>query len=79
MSEIYGYVRVSTQEQNEERQLMELEKVGVPFRNIYMDKMSGKNFESHSLLTAISFFSSGKSPSAKFIWERAIYMVSLSA
>ena len=45
MSEIYGYVRVSTQEQNEERQLMELEKVGVPFRNIYMDKMSGKNFE----------------------------------
>lgn len=45
MSEIYGYVRVSTQEQNEERQLRELEKVGVPFKNIYMDKMSGKNFE----------------------------------
>lgn len=45
MSEIYGYVRVSTQEQNEERQLMELEKVGVPFKNIYLDKVSGKNFE----------------------------------
>ena len=51
MSEIYGYVRVSTQEQNEERQIVAFkdygidEKVGVPFRNIYMDKMSGKNFE----------------------------------
>ena len=50
MSEIYGYVRVSTQEQNEERQLMELEKVGVPFRNIYMIKCLGKILKGHIIL-----------------------------
>lgn len=40
----YGYVRVSSTDQNEERQLIALEEVGVPKENIYMDKMSGKDF-----------------------------------
>ncbi len=44
MAEIYGYVRVSTREQNEDRQLIALREVSVPEKNIYMDKQSGKDF-----------------------------------
>ncbi len=42
---IYGYARVSTREQNEDRQVVALMEKGVPQRNIYLDKMSGKDFE----------------------------------
>ena len=42
---IYGYARVSTREQNEDRQLIALRAMGVPDSNIFIDKMSGKNFE----------------------------------
>ncbi len=42
---IYGYVRVSTREQNEDRQVIALKELGVPEKNIYIDKLSGKNFE----------------------------------
>ena len=44
MGNIYGYVCVSTKEQNEDRQLIALHEVGVPQKNIYMDKQSGKDF-----------------------------------
>ena len=44
MGNIYGYVRVSTKEQNEDRQLIALHDVGVVQKNIYMDKLSGKDF-----------------------------------
>ena len=40
---IYGYVRVSTKEQNEERQLVAMREFGVD--RIYTDKQSGKDFE----------------------------------
>ncbi len=40
----YGYVRVSSIDQNEERQILELKKVKVPQKNIYIDKQSGKDF-----------------------------------
>ena len=42
---IYGYMRVSSKEQNEDRQKIALTEMGVPENNIYMDKQSGKNFE----------------------------------
>ena len=42
---IYGYVRVSTREQNEDRQLIALREGGVSDKNIFMDKQSGKDFE----------------------------------
>ena len=45
MTNIYGYVRVSTREQNEDRQLIALREVGVSDRNIFMDKQSGKDFD----------------------------------
>ncbi len=44
MSNIYGYIRVSTREQNEGRQLIALREMSVPEKNIYMDKQSGKDF-----------------------------------
>lgn len=42
---LYGYARVSTREQNEERQIIILKEMGVPESNIYIDKISGKNFD----------------------------------
>ena len=42
---MYGYIRVSTREQNEERQRIALLEMGVPKERIYMDKLSGKDFE----------------------------------
>lgn len=44
MGSQYGYVRVSTREQNEGRQLLALSGVQVPEKNIYIDKQSGKDF-----------------------------------
>lgn len=44
-NKIYGYIRVSTKDQNEDRQRIALLEFGVPQKNIYMDKQSGKNFE----------------------------------
>ncbi|GFI48002.1 putative transposon Tn552 DNA-invertase bin3 [Lachnospiraceae bacterium] len=42
---VYGYMRVSTKEQKEDRQRIALVEAGVPKEQIYMDKQSGKNFE----------------------------------
>ena len=41
----YGYARVSTREQNEQRQIIGLMEFGLAERNIYVDKQSGKDFE----------------------------------
>lgn len=41
----FGYVRVSSTDQNEERQMVEMQKLNIPISNIYMDKQSGKNFD----------------------------------
>lgn len=41
----YGYVRVSTREQNEQRQLIALREFGVEEKRIFMDKQSGKDFD----------------------------------
>ncbi len=45
MSNIYGYIRVSSKDQNEDRQLIALNEVGVERKNIYLDKRSGKDFD----------------------------------
>ena len=42
---IYGYARVSSREQNEDRQIEALTKFGVPYENIIVDKCSGKDTE----------------------------------
>lgn len=41
---LYGYARVSSAQQNEDRQLIALREMGVPIKNIYVDKLTGKNF-----------------------------------
>ena len=41
---VYGYVRVSSVDQKEDRQMMILSEKGVPEKNIYLDKQSGKDF-----------------------------------
>lgn len=41
---IYGYVRVSARDQNEDRQMIALIEQGVELKNIYVDKQSGKDF-----------------------------------
>lgn len=45
MSKVYGYIRVSSTDQNEDRQLVALRDREVPEQNLYMDKQSGKDFE----------------------------------
>lgn len=42
---IYGYIRVSTREQNEDRQLIALREMAVPKANLFIDKQSGKDFQ----------------------------------
>lgn len=41
---LIGYARVSTAQQNEDRQIIALKEMGVPEKNIYIDKLTGKNF-----------------------------------
>lgn len=41
---IYGYIRVSSRDQNEDRQLLSLKQIGVLEKNIYLDKQSGRDF-----------------------------------
>ena len=44
MQQVYGYIRVSTRDQNEERQVIAMREFGVPEENMVIDKQSGKNF-----------------------------------
>lgn len=44
MTQVYGYIRVSSRDQNEDRQLVALHKMNISERNIYVDKQSGKDF-----------------------------------
>ena len=42
---IYGYVRVSSTDQNEDRQMLAMSELKIPVEQIYVDKMSGKDFQ----------------------------------
>jgi DNA invertase Pin-like site-specific DNA recombinase len=45
MHNIYGYVRVSSKDQNENRQLDAMKDMKIPEKNVYVDKQSGKDFD----------------------------------
>ncbi|MCM1262248.1 MAG: recombinase family protein [Butyrivibrio sp.] len=45
MADVYGYIRVSSYDQNEERQRIALQEMNISKKNIFMDKQSGKDFE----------------------------------
>jgi len=45
VGKVYGYIRVSTKEQNEDRQRVALQEAGVPAEHICLEKQSGKDFD----------------------------------
>ena len=55
----YGFVRVSTKEQNELRQVLALREAGIADRNIFLDKQSGKDFERQNYKKLIRKIKSG--------------------
>jgi len=42
---VFGYIRVSSRDQNEDRQLIALKELEIPEKNIFIDKQSGKDFK----------------------------------
>lgn len=44
MGNVYGYIRVSSNDQNEDRQMLALQGLNIPKKNIFFDKQSGKDF-----------------------------------
>ena len=42
---VYGYIRVSTKEQNEDRQKIAMLQFGIAEKDIFLDKQSGKDFQ----------------------------------
>jgi len=56
---IYGYVRVSSTEQNEDRQIIAMRELNIPLVQIFTDKISGKDFERPAYKTLIEKLSSG--------------------
>lgn len=44
MNNIYGYIRVSSKDQNEDRQMMAMKELNIPEKNICIEKQSGKDF-----------------------------------
>ena len=58
-SRTYGYIRVSTREQNIERQMISLKNAGVIRQDIYIDKQSGKDFERPAYAKIMSIITEG--------------------
>lgn len=59
MRDVYGYVRVSSIEQNEDRQMIALNKAGVSASHIFMDKQSGKDFHRANYEKLVSMLQAG--------------------
>lgn len=55
----FGYVRVSSNDQNEDRQLLEMRKLKIPKQNIYIDKQSGKDFNRPKYIEMLSNLKKG--------------------
>jgi DNA invertase Pin-like site-specific DNA recombinase len=56
---IYGYVRVSSKEQNEDRQIIALNDLQIPEEQIFIDKQSGKDFNRKNYLDMLSKLQAG--------------------
>ena len=57
--DIYGYIRVSSTDQNEDRQLLVMQKLEIPENQIYIDKQSGKDFQRPSYQKLASILQAG--------------------
>lgn len=55
----YIYIRVSSKDQNENRQLEDVEELNIPKENVYIDKQSGKDFEREEYMKMISRLQEG--------------------
>ncbi|WP_299447815.1 recombinase family protein [uncultured Phascolarctobacterium sp.] len=44
MGNVYGYIRVSTKDQNEDRQILAMESLSIPDKHLFIEKQSGKDF-----------------------------------
>ena len=60
MGNTYGYVRVSSRDQNEDRQIDAMNQLKIAPKNIYMDKQSGKDFNRPSFQRMIADIEAGK-------------------
>ena len=58
MKKLYGYMRVSTKEQNEDRQRIKLKEAGIDDKNLFLDKQSGKDFNRKNYQNLISILDS---------------------
>ena len=56
---VYGYARVSSTDQNEDRQMVSLHGAGVPEKNIFVDKQSGKDFERQNYRSMVEKLEAG--------------------
>ena len=59
MGKVYGYVRVSSTDQHEDRQLVAMAERGIPQCRLYMDKQSGKDFDRPRYRTLMKKLRSG--------------------
>ena len=57
--EKYGYVRVSSKDQNPERQIIALKEQDIPEENIFLDRMSGQNFERPAYISLLEHLQKG--------------------
>jgi len=55
----YGYIRVSSKDQYEDRQLISMSELRIPQNNIYIDKQSGKDFERPSYQKLVGLLKTG--------------------
>ncbi len=55
----YMYIRVSSKDQNEARQLEDVEKLDIPQENVFIDKQSGKNFDRPEYLRMVKLLKEG--------------------
>lgn len=56
---IYGYIRVSSTDQNEDRQLLAMNELQIPLTQVFMDKQSGKNFDRPAYKSLVRKLKSG--------------------
>lgn len=59
MNQVYGYIRVSSREQKEDRQVLALSACEIPKKNLFMDKQSGKDFKRPAYRKLIKKLKSG--------------------
>ncbi len=59
LENVYGYVRVSSMEQNEDRQMIALKNAGVTVSHIFMDKQSSKDFHRMNYERLVSLLQEG--------------------